>query len=130
MLELLLCLLLLARTTVQPQAVAPVVKADALKEDPTVTALALKIYSQMRAGKVDEALVTPEMNTALSPDVLTAQKPIFDQLGDPVKLALESSSSTAAGTKWVYVATFATAQLHVTIFVLKDGRVGGYDLAL
>ncbi len=130
MLELLLCLMLLPPATVQTQATAPLVKADAPKEDATVTALALKIYSQMRAGKVDEALMTPEMNKALSPDVLTAQKPIFDQLGDPVKLVLESSSSTAAGTKWVYVATFAMAQLHVTILVLKDGRVGGYDLAL
>ncbi len=123
-------MLLLAPTIVPMQAAAPVVKVDAPKEDAAVTALALKIYSQMRGGKVDEALMTAEMNKALSPEVLTAQKPIFDQLGDPVKLALESRSDTAAGKKWVYVATFAMAQLHVTIFVMKDGRVGGYDLAL
>ena len=129
MLKLLLCLLIVPQVLAQTPA-APVVKADAPKEDGAVTALALKIYGQMRAGKVDEALMTPEMNKALAPDVLTAQKPIFDQLGDPVKLVLESRAETSAGTKWVYVATFAMAQLHVTIFVMKDGRVGGYDLAL
>jgi len=130
MLELLLCFLLLPQAMIQTQAPAPVVQAAAATEDPLVTALALKIYSQMRAGKVDESLMTPEMNKALSTDVLAAQKPIFDQLGDPVKLTIESAEKTAAGVKWVYVATFATAQLHVTILVMKDGRVGGYDLAL
>jgi hypothetical protein len=130
MLELLLCFLLLPQVALPTQTPAPVVQANAPAEDPLVTALARKIYSQMRAGKVDEALMTSEMNKALSPDVLAAQKPIFDQLGDPLKLTLESTEKTAAGAKWVYLATFATAQLHMTILVMKDGRVGGYDLAL
>jgi len=104
--------------------------APVAKEDAAVTALALKIYAQMRAGKVDASLLTDAMSKELSPEALAQQKPIFDQLGDPLKLALESSEQTAAGTRWVYVATFAMAQLHVTIYVMKDGRVGGYALAL
>ena len=111
------------------QSAAPVTKVDAAKEDPAVTALALKIYGQIRAGKIDEALMTDEMNKALSPAVLAQYKPIFDQLGDPSKLTLESSDKSAAGTQWVYLAVFATAQLHVKIFVATDGKVGGYVLA-
>jgi len=109
---------------------APAASAPVVKEDPAVTALALKIYAQMRSGKVDEALLTPEMNKELAPSVLALEKPVLDQLGAPVKLVLEKSESTAAGTRWVYLATFAAAQLHVTIYVMKDGRVGGYALAL
>jgi hypothetical protein len=84
----------------------------------------------MRAGKVDESLLTDEMNKGLSPDVLAQTRPVFDQLGDPVKLTLESSRIDAQGTQWVYLAAFATAQLHVKIFVTPAGKVGGYDLSL
>ena len=91
--------------------------------------MALKIYGQMRTGKVDEALLTDDMNKALSPAVLAQNKPIFDQLGDPVKLTLESSEKLPDGAHWVFLATFAAAQLHVKIFVTVDGKVGGYFLA-
>jgi hypothetical protein len=114
-----------------PAAPAPAATtAPVSKEDPAVTALALKIYAQMRAGKVDASLLTDAMSRELSPEALAQQRPIFDQLGDPVRLSLESSEKTRDGTRWVYLATFAMAQLHVTIYVMKDGRVGGYALAL
>jgi hypothetical protein len=128
--------LLLATTLVIAQAPtytpkSPVRATDVTaKEDPAVTALALKIYDQMRAGKVDAALLTDSMNHALSPDALAQQKPIFDQLGEPMKLTLEISSKVADGTSWKYLAVFATAQLHVTIVVMTDGKVGGYALSL
>lgn len=120
--------LLLPQTAAQTPAPAPAAKVDAAKEDPAVTALALKIYGQMRSGKVDESLLTEQMNKGLSPAVLAQTKPMFDQLGDPVKLTLESADKTAAGTRWVYLAVFAAAQLHVDIYVMADGKVGGYRL--
>ena len=112
------------------QAQAPVAHAAVVKENPAITALALKIYGQMRAGKVDETLLTDMMNKELSPMMLALQKPIFEQLGNPVKLTLESSDKTPYGMRWVYLAVFATAQLHVNIYVMADGKVGGYELAL
>ena len=112
----------------QTSASAPA-QGSVAKEDPAVTALALKIYSQMRAGKVDYALLTDQMNQGLSPAVLAQTKPMFDQLGDPVKLTLEDAVRSPTGTTWVYLAEFATAQLHVHIYVLADGKVGGYRLA-
>ena len=74
--------LLIPQTPAQTpaQASAPAAKAEAPKEDPAVTALALKIYGQIRGGKVDEALMTDAMNKELGPAVLAQYKPIFDQL--------------------------------------------------
>ncbi len=109
---------------------APVAQAPAPTEDPLVTALARKVYAQMRAGKVDDALLTPEMRQTLTPAALAQQKPVLDQLGEPTKLTLESMVKAPGGTSWVYLAEFAQAQLHVTIFVTSDGRVGGYELKL
>jgi len=129
MLSLLLSLVLAFRSP-QTQAPTPPPATASLPEDPVVTALARKIYSQMRAGKVDEALLTPAMNQELSPEVLGQTKPVFEQLGDPVKLTLESGETGPDGSRWVYLAAFKAAQLHVHIFVTKDGKVGGYQLAL
>ena len=120
--------LLVPQAPSQSPAPAPA-KVEAAKEDPAVTALALKIYGQMRAGKVDASLMTEEMNKGLSPAVLAQTKPMFDQLGDPLKLTLEDAVRTPTGTTWVYLAEFATAQLHVHIYVMTDGKVGGYRLA-
>lgn len=102
--------------------------AAAPKEDPAVTSLALKIYGQMRAGKVDAALLSEQMQKAMTPEALAQNKPMFDQLGDPTKLTLEKKETVALGTKWEYLATFAAAQFHVDIFVDTAGKVGGYLL--
>jgi hypothetical protein len=125
-----LCLGIVPQQTPAPaSAPVPVVRQETPKEDPAVSALALKIYGQMRAGTVDATLMTDAMAKALSSDVLAQTKPVFDQLGDPTKLTLESSEVRPEGTRWVYLAVFAMAQLHVDIFVTKDGKVGGYRLA-
>ena len=129
MLSLFLTLALLVPQTSAQTPVSSSAQAAVAKEDPAVTALALKIYGQMRAGKIDESLLTEQMNKALTPAVLGQTKPMFDQLGDPIKLTLETADKTAAGTRWVYLAVFATAQLHVDIYVMSDGKVGGYRLA-
>ena len=63
-----------------------------------MTALALKIYGQMRTGKVEEGLMTPEMNKALSPAVLAEQKPIFDQLGDPCEAGAREQREDGDGS--------------------------------
>ena len=128
MLSFLLCFVLGFSSAQTPSPVAPPA-ASALGEDPSVTALARKIYSQMRAGKVEEGLMTDAMNQELRPSVLMQTKPVFDQLGDPIKLTLESRETLPEGTRWVYLAVFAMAQLHVDIFIAKDGKVGGYRLA-
>jgi len=129
MLSLLVLLMGLSAQPLAQTPTPPAAKAEAVQEDPAVTALALKIYAQIRTGKVDESLLTGAMNTELGPAVLAQYKPVFDQLGDPQKLTLESSEKSATGASWVYLAVFAAAQLHVHIFITPDGKVGGYRLA-
>ena len=97
-------------------------------DDQATHALALKIYNQMRTGKVDEALLSSQMNQALTPQLLSEKKPLFDQLGDPTSLLLQTTDKVGGGTRYTYLATFATAQLHVQLFLDAQGRVGGYML--
>ena len=111
-----------------PAAAPAAASTEALKEDPAVTALALTIYKQMRVGKVDPALLSDQMQKALTPEALAQNKPMFDQLGDPTRLVLQKKDTVAEGTRWEYLATFAAAQFHVDIFVNKAGKVGGYFL--
>lgn len=116
----------LAHPQAQTPAAAPTQATEAPREDPAVTALALKIYAQMRTGKVDPSLLSEQMNKSLTPEVLTKNKPAFDQLGDPGKLTLQSRNTTPQGTGYDYLANFAEAQLHVRIFIDNAGKVGGY----
>lgn len=124
--SLLLALSLSAQA--QTPTLPPEPTAETPKADAAVTALALKIYQQMRAGKVDPALLSDEAQKALTPEVLAQNKPMFDQLGDPTKLAVEKKESRPEGIKWTYLATFPTAQFHVVLFVDKAGKVAGYGL--
>ena len=129
MVGLALWLVLAAGVQAQSPAVAPsAASTEAPKEDPAVTALALTIYKQMRAGKVDPALLTEQLQKAMTPEALAQNKPMFDQLGDPSKLVLEKKETVEKGTKWEYLATFAAAQFHVDILVDKSGKVAGYFL--
>ena len=122
--------ILLAATPAQAQSpAAPTQTTEAPKEDPAVTALALKIYGQMRTGKIDESLLSEQMNKALTPELLAQNKPVFDQLGDPTKLTLQSRKSSPQGTAYDYLADFAAAQLHVRIYIDPTGKVAGYNVA-
>jgi mannose-6-phosphate isomerase-like protein (cupin superfamily) len=101
----------------------PAASADA------VTALVLKIYRQMMAGKVDPTLITPAMNAALTPDTIAQAQLLFQQLGEPSKLTMKSQTPSADGTGYVYAGTFTTGDFQVLIDVNRAGQVSGYRLA-
>jgi len=107
---------------VEDTAAAPASAEDA------VTALVLKIYRQMMAGKVDRTLLTPQMNAALTPDTLAQAQALFQQLGEPSKLALKMHMPSPDGTSYVYTGTFKAGDFQVLIEVNKAGQVGGYRL--
>ena len=117
-----------AHSQVRPNAPVPFQTTAA--RDAAVTALARRVYAQMRAGKVDTALLTPEMNKTLTPEALAQTRPVFEQLGDPTNLTLVKRETVRAGTQYDYLADFALAQLHVKILVTAEGKVGGYDVEL
>ena len=98
------------------------------KDDP-VTALVLKIYRQMMAGKVDPTLLTPEMNAALTPATLAQAQMLFQQLGEPTKVTMKTHAPSATGTSYVYTGTFTTGDFQVLIEINKAGQVSGYRLA-
>ena len=100
--------------------------ATAPSADDAVTALVLKIYRQMMAGKVDPALLTPEMNAALTPDMLLQAQILFQQLGEPSKLIMTTHMPSAGGTSYVFTGTFSTGDFKVVIEMNKAGQVSGY----
>ncbi len=99
-------------------------------ENPAVTALTSTIYTQMRAGKIDQAMLTPALSDGLSPDTLAQNRPVFDKLGTPLRFSVEHREVILTGTKYDYLATFANEQMHVRVFVTPEGKVAGYDLGL
>ncbi len=128
MIPSLLLTLALATQAQSPAAAPAPTTREAPREDPDVTALVLKIYRQMRAGKVDPALLSDEMGKSFTPEALAQNKPMFDQLGDPTKLVLEKKDTIPQGTRWEYLATFPAAQFHVDILIDNTGKVAGYFL--
>jgi len=110
-------------------AAPPAKPSPAASAEDAVTALVLKIYRQMMAGKVDSALITPEMNAALTPDTIAQAQALFQQLGEPAKLTMKMHMPSADGTSYVYTGTFTTGDFQVLIEVNKAGQVSGYRLA-
>ena len=118
------------RTTTPTNTPAASLATPDTLENPTVTALTSTIYAQMRAGKIDQAMLTPALSDGLSPDALAQNRPVFDKLGTPLRFSVEHREVILTGTKYDYLATFANEQMHVRVFVTPEGKVAGYDLGL
>ncbi len=104
-------------------------QAPLAQEDPSVTTFALQLYHQMRGGHIDPTLLTPEMNAEFNPETLAEEKLVFDQLGDPIATTFISAERHTKGTLYEYLVRFSAAQLHVKIFLHKDGRFAGYSVS-
>jgi mannose-6-phosphate isomerase-like protein (cupin superfamily) len=98
-------------------------------DDATITALILKIYRQIMAGKVDPTLLTPQLYATLTPEIVAQAQALFTSFGEPTKLTLKSRLPTATGTGYVYTGTFPIGDFQVVIDIAKDGKVSGYRLA-
>jgi len=101
----------------------------AAADDSAVTALILKIYRQMMAGKVDPTLLTPQLNSTLTPEIVAQAQALFTMFGEPTKLTLKSRQPTPTGTGYVYTGTFPTGDFQVVIDITNSGQVSGYRLA-
>jgi mannose-6-phosphate isomerase-like protein (cupin superfamily) len=109
---------------VEDSAAAPAPTGDA-----AITALILKIYRQMMAGKVDPALLTPQLYATLTPEIVAQAQALFTTFGEPTKLTLKSRQTTPTGTGYVYTGTFPTGDFQVVIDITAAGKVSGYRLA-
>jgi len=100
--------------------------ASAAKDDPYVHALAMKLWNQMSTAKPDRSLFTPEMNTAMTPELLANAQPGLQGLGKLESLNLIDRTSVKGGTSYLYAAQFSTGTHKINIFIAADGKVGGY----
>jgi CubicO group peptidase (beta-lactamase class C family) len=62
--------------------------ASAAQDDPAVHALTVKMWDQMSSGKPDRSLLSPEMNAAMTPDLLASAALQLQALGRLENLSL------------------------------------------
>ncbi len=87
---------------------------------------AKSLFEQFVTGKLDRSDFTPEMDKAMTPEVVKQVQPQFATLGSITGLSLESRQDSAAGTNYVYAASFSAGEHKIQIFLTHDGKVGGY----
>jgi len=109
---------------VSSQNDAPV--ASSTQDDTVVHALAKRMWDQMSSGKVDRSLLSPEMNTALTPQLLDSAAPLLQRLGGLTNLRLTERTAMNGGTLYVYAAQFTSGTHSIRIFITADGKVGGF----
>ena len=88
-------------------------------EDPAVSALVKKIFSQVRQGGIDKSLMTGAMNEVFSSQTVMNN---YAALGDLQELVFEEKSSENGGT------SFSSGDRHVEIFIESDGKVAAYKI--
>jgi len=100
--------------------------ANPAQDDPAIHALAMKMFDQMSTNKPDRSLFTPEMNAAMTPELLTQVSPQLQALGKLESLSLVEKTATNGGTLYSYSAQFSSGTHKINIFIASDGKVGGY----
>ncbi len=100
--------------------------ASAVQDDPAVHALAMKMWDQMSSGKPDRSLLSPEMNAAMTPELLASAVLQLQVLGRLENLSLIEKTAINGGTSYVYAARFSSGTHKINIFITADGKVGGY----
>jgi D-alanyl-D-alanine carboxypeptidase len=99
-----------------------------VQDDPAVNALAMKIWDQMNSEKLDRSLLSPEMNAAMTPELLAQVASQLQGMGQLEKLRLLEKTAMNGGTNYVYDAQFSSGMHKIQIFMTADGKVGGYRL--
>ena len=115
-------------TLYDPKINEPASPSASLKDDPTVHGLALKMWDQLSSGKLDRSLLSPEMNAAMTPQLLAAVGPQLQSVGKLESISLSEKAPMSKGTNYIYAARFSTGEHKIQIFVATDGKVGGYRL--
>ena len=95
-------------------------------QDPTP--LVMTLFHQLREGTLDRSLLGPELSADTSADDLATAQAALAQLGEPTSVRIEERRAVVTGMVYVYAATFHTGTFRVSIYVTREGRVGGYRL--
>ena len=105
-----------------PGLARPEVEAG-LVDSPAVRELALSMFSQFSNGAVNRSLFTPQMDAAMTADVLARTKTAFAVLGEPERVTLQKKEGREGGTMYTYGASFAAGDLRIVMFLDQQGRL-------
>jgi hypothetical protein len=86
------------------------------------------LWGGFATGNLDRSLLTPQMNAAMTPELLAQTAPQFQALGGLNHLTPVQRNEQSGGVACVYAAQFAAGSRRISIFVTADGKVGGYWL--
>ncbi|MGA7317351.1 MAG: serine hydrolase domain-containing protein [Silvibacterium sp.] len=100
--------------------------ASPAQDDPAVHALTVKMWDQMSSGKPDRSLLSPEMNAAMTPELLASAALQLQSLGRLENLSLIAKTAINGGTSYAYAARFSSGPHKINLFMTADGKVGGY----
>jgi hypothetical protein len=97
--------------------------------DPAMLAQAKNVFAQLQSGKLDRALLTTEMNAALTDDKLATVKTSIGTLGAPVSFEQEHAGTQTGVRYGVYLVTFSNgAKLDFLIGIDGQGKIAGMRL--
>ncbi len=99
----------------------------AATEDPAITKQAQQWWQALTTGTVDRSRLTPAMQRALTPIVLSESKKEFQALGAPVSWTFEDKEDVSGATAYRYRVAFPHGKvLNVTMALAPDGKLAGY----
>jgi CubicO group peptidase (beta-lactamase class C family) len=117
---------------IDPHVSAPqqVASAEGTEEDTRTQALARKMFEEISIGKPDRAILTPEMNVALTPEEIARSSRQLSALGHLIQMSMKQRSRMANGNgvNYIYLAFFTGGVRQIQILVTNDGKVGGFSI--
>ncbi len=109
-----------------PQVVSTADKPVA-GEKAAITKVAQQWWTALMSGKIDRSRLTPAMNTALTPAVLSASEAQLKALGTPVRWVYRGEQELAGTTAYRYRVAFRNGRaLNLIMVLVADGKLAGY----
>jgi hypothetical protein len=97
--------------------------------DPAMLAKAKNEFAQLQSGKIDRAMLTTEMDTALTDDKVASVKSSIGSLGAPVSFVQQRTGTQGDVRFAVYLVTFTDgSRLDFLIGLDGQGKVAGMRL--
>lgn len=115
----------LADPSPSPSASASAPPSAAQTSDPAVAARAKEWVHRLQTGDIDRSQLDADVNTAMTPDLVTRVSSQLISLGDPLAFAFVTRESVQDSTLYVYRVTFKNATFNELFSVDKDGKISG-----
>ncbi len=106
------------------EAYVPVAAASG--EDPAITALVRSLLVQFRSGTLDRDDFEGTFNAAITPQLVRANQPFFEHLGDVTTLTFTGSEPVRHSTLYSYRGAFSDGSVHDIQLCVYQGKVCGF----